>query len=593
MRLLLLPITLAGGLGACSNSSTGSGDAATGTGGATARTGGTTGSMGGRSGGGGTTAAGGTTGGTGGTTGGTGGTTVGTGGITGGTGGATTGTGGATAGTGGTTGGTGGATTSASVLQHHNDAARDGVYVDAKITKAAAGTMHIDTTFAGTIAGSVYAQPLYLAGTAGGPDLVIVATTDNRVYALNAATGLSAWNQQFGAPVTAGLCGSPLNPLGIYGTPIIDAATRTLYFDAMTNTTANGARHMVHAVAADSGTERAGWPVDLSATATSGSTAFDSPVQNQRAALALLGGKLFVPFGGHLGDCGGYHGWLVGISTTAPTQVSAWATTAFAGGVWGSSGIASDGTSLFVATGNTKATAGSGPTGSSPTSWGGGEAVIKFPATLVQPALATTTDYFFPSNWPTLDNNDTDIGGSGPVLFTVPGANPSALAMQLGKDGKAYLLNRANLGGMDAAPLTGATVSTSTVIQASVAYTTATATYVVLKGNGVGCPTGQSGGLTAVKVSAASPPALSVAWCGGGTVSSSPSVSVTSGAGANAVVWFVGGDNKLHGIDGDTGQSVFAGGTTTLAGVQRIQTPVVVNGRVFVAGTDRLFAFTP
>ena len=50
-------------------------------------------------------------------------------------------------------------------------------------------------------------------------------------------------------------------------------------------------------------------------------------MQNQRGALILLGGKVFIP-GGHIGDCLGYHGWIVGITTSGTPQVSAWATTA-------------------------------------------------------------------------------------------------------------------------------------------------------------------------------------------------------------------------------------------------------------------------
>ena len=518
------------------------------------------------------------------------------------TGGGTTGAGGGTAGAGAgggvrdAGGPVGDATVggpSVSVVQHHNNLSRDGVYVDARLTRAAAMTIHVDTTFGNTaLLGPVYAQPLYLAGIGGGPDVVLVATAQNRVYSLNARTGVGIWNMQYGTPVTAGLCGRPLNPLGITGTPVIDASSRTIYFDAMT-AAANGARHMIHALDIDGqGTERAGFPIDVTATATSGGTAFDSPVQNQRAALTLLGGKVFVPFGGHIGDCLGYHGWLVGVSTTGTPQVSAWATTAFAGGIWGSSGPASDGTSIFATTGNTKAAANSGGSGTSPTSWGGGEAVIKFPTTLVQPPLTQVNDYFFPADWVNLDVTDADIGGTGAVLFDAPGATPSKLVMALGKDRKAYLLNQANLGGMDAQPLASLVVANGNIIQAAVAYTTSLGTYVVFKGTGVGCPAGQTGGLTAIKVSAASPPALSIAWCGGVAATSSPAVSMTTPQGANTTLWFVGTDARLHGVDGDTGQSVVAD-TTALGTVVAHQTPIVANGRIFVASNTRVFAFTP
>ncbi len=557
--------------------------------------------------------------GSGGSTAGSAGVSVGGAGVTAGSAGSSAGGGSATAGNGGSTssnpgagaggsaGVTGGAgagtaggagSTALSVLQYHNTAARDGVYVDAKLTQTAAATLHIDTTFTTpTISGRIYAQPLYLAGAAGKPDAVIVATEANQVYAFNASSGAQLWNKSFGTAVSTGLpCGniaSGGNTLGITGTPVIDSTTRTLYFDAMTADATVTAKHLVHAVDADTGAERTGWPVDMNAKAKSGATTFDSLVQNQRAALTLLGGKLIVPFGGHVGDCQGYHGWLVGISTADATQVSAWATRAIAGGVWGVAGPASDGTSVFFATGNSKATATDGPT-SSPATWGDGETVYKFGSALTLPADSATTDFFVPSNWAALDRADQDVGGTAPVLFDVSGATPSKLAIALGKDGNAYLLNRENLGGRDATALSTLKVTTGVIINAAVAYTTATATYVVFKNSAKasGCPTGQSGGLSALKIAKASPPSLSVAWCGGPATNGSPAMSMTSSAGANPVVWVVGSDNKLYGVDGDTGQSVFAGGATALPAVQSIQTPIIVNGRVFVASNSAVTAYT-
>ena len=496
----------------------------------------------------------------------------------------------------GASGGTG--SSALSVLQYHNTAARDGVYVDAKLTQTAAATLHIDSTFTTpTITGRIYAQPLYLAGATGKPDAVIVATEANQVYAFNASSGAQLWNKSFGTAVSTGLpCGNIAtggNTLGITGTPVIDSATRTLYFDAMTADATVTAKHQVHAVDADTGAERTGWPVDMNATAKSGTTTFNSLVQNQRAALTLLGGKLIVPFGGHVGDCQGYHGWLVGISTTDATQVSAWATRAIAGGVWGVSGPASDGTSVFFATGNSKAMASDGPN-TSPTTWGDGETVYKFGSALTLPADTATTDFFVPSNWAALDKADQDVGGTAPVLFDVAGATPSKLSLALGKDGNAYLLNRENLGGRDATALSTLKVTTGAIINAAVAYTTPTASYVVFKNSAKasGCPTGQSGGLSAIKIAKASPPTLSVAWCGGPATNGSPAMSMTSSAGANPVVWVVGSDNKLYGVDGDTGASVFAGGATALPAVQSIQTPIIVNGRVFVASNSAVTAYT-
>ena len=79
--------------------------------------------------------------------------------------------------------------------------------------------------------GNVYAQPLYIEGGPSGP-VVIAVTESNNVYALNATTGAIVWQRNVGTAVTSGLpCGN-INPLGITGTPIVDLASRSLFFDA-------------------------------------------------------------------------------------------------------------------------------------------------------------------------------------------------------------------------------------------------------------------------------------------------------------------------------------------------------------------------
>jgi outer membrane protein assembly factor BamB len=56
----------------------------------------------------------------------------------------------------------------------------------------------------------------------------------------------------------------------------------------------------------------------------------------------------------------------------------------------------------------------------------------------------------------------------------------------------------------------------------------------------------------------------------------------------------VGTDNKLHGLDGVTGASVFGGGaaTDTMSAVQKFETPIVANGRIFVAANNQMYAFS-
>src|SRR5262249_17245353 len=123
----------------------------------------------------------------------------------------------------------------ASVLQHHKNATRDGVYVEPAFTKANIPKLHIDRSFIAAIQGPTYAQPLYVDDGPGGRDLVIVATEQDKVYALDPTTGAQVWVQTVGTPVPlAKLPCGVIDPVGITGTPIIDAATRTIFFDAMT-----------------------------------------------------------------------------------------------------------------------------------------------------------------------------------------------------------------------------------------------------------------------------------------------------------------------------------------------------------------------
>jgi hypothetical protein len=474
-----------------------------------------------------------------------------------------------------------------SVLQHHKNPSRDGVYTQPLITPAAAASVHIDPTFTtATTLGGRYAQPLFFDGGATGKDLLFTANEENWVDALDAATGATVWSKKMGEPVQLPdlPCGN-IGPLGITGTPVIDAPSRTIFVDAMT-TPDGGAtkKHLIQALSIDTGEVRPGFPIDVSALAKSSGLSFDSTVENQRGALLIVGGTLYVPYGGHFGDCGEYHGWVVGVPLANPAGVKAWATLAKGGGTWAPGGLSSDGEGVFLSTGNTFGT----PT------WLGGEAIIRLGA---GPVFSNATaDYFAPADWLALDTNDIDIGGSGPVLLDLPGAVPSKLTVALGKNGKAYLLDRTNFGGIghEAA---SAVVATNRIITAAAAVTTKTATYVIFTTQGIGssCPPGTTGNLVALAIGVGSPPTITTAWCADAHGSGSPMVTTTDGH-AGAVVWIMGveGDERLHGFDADTGTEIFAGGGAAdkMIGLKRFATPIAAKGRIFAAGTASVYAFT-
>src|ERR1043166_352373 len=451
---------------------------------------------------------------------------------------------------------------SVNVTQHHNNLSRDGLYIDSAFTMAPAANRTRDLGFNGTIVGNVYSQPLYVEDGPSGP-MVIVSTESNNVYALNATTGAIVWQRNAGTP-SSGMGG--ISPLGITRTPVVDLASRSLFFDAVIS----GPNNLIFSLNVDTGAINSGWPVDVNAAVPG----FSSQRQSQRAALTVLGPKVYVPYGGYFGDAPTYFGRVVGVQISNPTIIGSFATTATRSGIWGPGGIASDGTDLFVTTGN-------GPGGAT---WTGSEAVIR-----LQPGPIfsnSTTDYFAPTNWASLDSTDSDLGGSGPVLVDVPGATPSALVVQFGKNGTAYLLNRNNLGGVSA-PL-GSIGGGGNGIQAAAAYRTATATYVV-------CRPG-TGTLTAFRITATNPPTIVNAWSVSSSGRGSPFVTSTDGT-SNVIVWAVGsgGDQRLHGHNGDPGAVVYSGGgaNEAMTGTRGYNVnAIAARGRIYVANDNKVFAFS-
>ncbi len=459
------------------------------------------------------------------------------------------------------------------VTQEHNHLSRDGLYIDSAFTRTAAANLRRDLNFNGTILGSVYAQPLYIENGPGGAAMIIVATETNDVYALNAGTGNVIWHRNVGPPVTSGLpCGN-INPLGITGTPVVDLASRSLFFDAMIAGVT--IKHLIFSLNVDTGATRSGWPVDVNAKARYNGLTFTSLIQNQRGALGLLNGVIYVPYSGHLGDCGTYRGWVVGVPISNPSTVTAWATSAIGGGIWGHGGVASGGTNIFVITGNTFQTGGH---------WGGGEAIIR-----LQPGpvfSGNPIDYWAPTNWLQLDNGDTDLGGCGPVVITINGATPFQLVLALGKDGKAYLLNRINLGGIRA-PVASAQVATSIRGQAAATYRTSQGTYFVFRAT--------SGAISAYRITATNPPTIVPAWNVSQNGQGSPWVTTTNGV-DNAIVWAANsgnGDQRVRGFNGDTGAIVYAGGgpNELMNGTSKFNTGIVARGRMYFAGTNKVYAF--
>jgi len=457
------------------------------------------------------------------------------------------------------------------VTQEHNNPSRDGVYIDAAFTPSAAANLVRDLSFNGTISGNVYAQPLYIEGGSNGPMLIAV-TESNNVYALNATTGLPIWSRtDIGSPVQTTPCGG-FNPTGITGTPVVDLTSRRLFFDALITGSPN--KHFIYSLDVDTGVTTPGWPVDVNATASYNSINFVSLAQEERGGLALVNGIVYVSYSGYLGDCGDYHGWVVGVDINNPSTVGGWATTAIGGGIWGHGGVASDGTNMFVVTGNTFNTGGN---------WMGGEAIIRLQAGPI--FTGQPTDYWVPTNWLSLDNGDTDLGGVSATVVDVPGATPSQLVLALGKDQNAYLVNRNNLGGI-ASPVAQANVSGINRGTSAVTYHTSQGTYIGFHND--------AGAIKAYKITATNPPTITFAWSMNQTGRGSPWVTTTDGTN-NTIVWVAGvaGDQRVHGYDADTGAVIYAGGGANelMTGTRQWNTGIAARGRIYFAADNKVYAF--
>ncbi|HUC18235.1 MAG TPA: PQQ-binding-like beta-propeller repeat protein, partial [Acetobacteraceae bacterium] len=462
----------------------------------------------------------------------------------------------------------------ADVTQYHRDGARTGLFIEPEMTPARIAAMKPTPLWSAPVAGPVYAQPLVWTAP-DGRRIVIVATEQDQVLAFDAANGERLWSRTLGTPAPpASLPCGDIDPLGITGTPVIDGGI--LYLDAMVRQAGAAPRHLIFALNASDGSVRPGWPVDVQAALAARGMRFVAANQGERGALAVDGGKIFVPYAGHFGDCAFYRGWVVGVTMRNPGRLGAWATRGQGGGIWAPGGIVSDGSSLYVATGNTIGADGR---------FGDGESVIRLGFGPNFPGRAA--DFFAPSNWQALDDADLDLGATNPTL-----AGPFVIA--LGKDGNAYLLDRNDLGGIGGARLVRQ-VSSFPIRTATATYGLNGARYVVFQGEGLGCPGGRAGDLIALRIAGGSPPSLSVAWCAEEHGLGAPIVTVAgpvqAAGGGVPIVWAVGaeGDERLRAFRGSDGAVLFISAPMGL--VRRYTTLIAAGGRLYVGADRTLYAF--
>ncbi len=345
------------------------------------------------------------------------------------------------------------------VVTWRNDASRSGI--NSKELALAPGAVipaNFGKLFACPLDGQAHAQPLYVASLAisgAMHNVIFVATENDTVFAFDADT--SPCDQLWKAsnlvpagsePVQSQSLGtSDITPfIGITGTPAVDLASSTLYVVAATQTT--NALNPVYSdilFALDLTTGNTKRSIGIP---TSGGlpTGFEARIENQRAALLLDNGILYVAFGSYRGTgsdqgLGEYpHGWLIVFDAATLQLLAAFNTTPNSayGGIWQSGGGPSADLShnVFVVTGD-------GPLGASQSAPVYGNSFLR-----MNPGSAlSVADYFSPCTESTLGPND--FGASAPLLLPDGAGSASAphLALSASKDGSMYVLNRDSLGG--------------------------------------------------------------------------------------------------------------------------------------------------
>ncbi|HTS09748.1 MAG TPA: hypothetical protein VMP68_29550, partial [Candidatus Eisenbacteria bacterium] len=341
---------------------------------------------------------------------------------------------------------------------YHNDNLRTGVNNgETVLTSANVNSAQFGKLFSYALDGIAFASPLYVANVNipqnGYHNVVYVATENDSVYAFD-ADGRSAtplWHVSFlksgVTPVPCadvGECGDIPDQIGITGTPVIDQSSGTLYVVAKTE---EGTQYVqrLHALDITTGAEKFGGPVVLQGSTpgsgdgtSGGNVSFDPLHENQRPALLLSNGVVYVGFASH-GDNHPWHGWVLGYSAATLQQVLVYNVTpnGYGGGIWqGGGGLAGDADgNIYFTTGNGTFDVNTGGTDY-------GDSVEKLTA------AGKVPDYFTPHDQSNMEANDLDLGAGGPVLLIDQTGGPYPhLLVSAGKTGTIYVINRDSMGG--------------------------------------------------------------------------------------------------------------------------------------------------
>jgi hypothetical protein len=332
------------------------------------------------------------------------------------------------------------------VLTQHNDNSRTGANLsEIVLTTSNVNVSQFGKIFTRAVDSEIHAQILYVPNVTvpnkGTHNVIYAATEHNSVYAFDAdspAASAPLWQVNLGPSVPGSAIAMPwVTEVGIMSTPVIDAATGTLY--AVADTSVSGVpTFRLHALDISTGAEKFGGPVTVAGSvpgtgydSAGGRVTFSAVNQLNRPALLLAGNNITLAFGSH-SDHDPYHGWIFAYnrSTLAPTAIWCSSPNSRQGAVWqsGQGPVADGGGNISVTTGNGAFDANTG--GSSM-----GDSLVKLSPGLV------VLDWFTPYDQDVLDSQDMDLGSGG--VTAIPGTDLLATG---GKASKLYIVRNSSLG---------------------------------------------------------------------------------------------------------------------------------------------------
>jgi hypothetical protein len=354
------------------------------------------------------------------------------------------------------------------VTTWRNDIGRTGQNIqETQLTPANVNSATFGKYFAYAVDGYVYAQPLYVSGLniAGGThDVVFIATEHDSVYAMDADHNQQLWHVSLldtahgaaaGAATAtkADIGGSSVVPeIGITSTPVIDAATKTIFVVAKSKEN-GGFVERLHALDLTTGQEQPNSPVVIGGSvpgsgvgSVNGVITFQPVLQLSRVGLLLLNDQVYVTYAS-FGDQGSYHGWVFSYDATTLQQTGIYNATPVGskGGIWeGGAALAADtvigGGRIFLATGN--GTFNANPPYSNNQDFG--DSVV---ALTPSNGKLQVSDAWTPFDQEALNDSDGDQGSAGVLLLPdQPGSHVHEL-IQVGKNARLEVLDRDNLGG--------------------------------------------------------------------------------------------------------------------------------------------------